>query len=248
LNVDEREVELLAELDTVVAVFEFLVCVGWVPVDSLPINDPGGDLVEELEENNTISKIIIKIVDERFNTETVHPVSVGLFFASFFNEDLDFDGSEGGPCVEEVGDEGEIEFLVPLVDVLGRDEFSAVEFFGSLKNHLGSLQQVCFLETVAVAVLGGDLSEKDGIVFGVLDISREVGDASRPSGSLQVIVEPSEKDLFDGELQEILDGLSFFQETVQFGMVDKIDAREKTNLDDLPDETKKKMGFSFDKI
>jgi len=130
LNVDEREVELLAELDTVVAVFEFLVCVGWVLVDSLPINDPGGDLVEELEENNTISKIIIKIVDERFNTETVHPVSVGLFFASFFNEDLDFDGSEGGPCVEEVGDEGEIQTGITREERWRCEVFAAPDTFG----------------------------------------------------------------------------------------------------------------------
>jgi len=92
------------------------------------------------------------------------------------------------------------------------------------------------------------LSEEDGVVFGVLDIAGEVSDSSVPASSFQVIVEPSEKNLFDGEFQEIFDGFAIFQEAVQFGVVHKIDAREETDLDDLPDETEKKMGLSFDKI
>jgi len=146
LNVDKREVELLAKFDTIVAIFEFLVCVGWVLVDTLPVDNSRRNLVKEFEEDNTIAKIIVEIVDERINTETVHPVSVGLFFTGFLDDDLDFDRSEGGPSVEEIGDEGKIEFLVTLVDVLGSDELSAIEFLGSLKHHLGSLQEILFLK------------------------------------------------------------------------------------------------------
>jgi len=97
-------------------------------------------------------------------------------------------------------------------------------------------------------VLRSNLSEEDSVVFGVFDIAREISDSSGPSGSLQVIVEPSKKDLIDGEPQEIFNGLAFFQEAVQLRMVDKIDFREQTNLDNLPDETKNEMGFSFHEI
>jgi hypothetical protein len=142
LNVDKGEVKLLAKFNAIVAVFKFLVGVGWVLVDTLPVDNSRRNLVEEFKENNTITKIIVEIVDERVNTETVHPVSVGLFFTSFFDDNLDFDGSEGGPCVEEIGDEGEVEFLVALIDVLGSDELSAIEFISSLKNHFGSFQDI----------------------------------------------------------------------------------------------------------
>jgi len=142
LNVDKREVELLAEFNAIVAVFELLVGVGRVLVDTLPIDNSGRNLVEKFEENNAIAKIVVEILDERINTKTVHPVSVGLFFTGFFDDDLDFDGSEGGPSVEEIGDEGKVEFLVTLVDVLCSNELSAFEFVGSLKYHLGSLQEV----------------------------------------------------------------------------------------------------------
>jgi len=181
LDTDEREVELLSELNAVVAVFELLVSVWWVPVDALVIDDSRLDLVEELEEDGSVSEIFVEVVDEWIDTKRVHPVTEGLLFTSLFDLDLEFDGLKSGPGVEKVGNERKVELWVTLANVLGSDELSAVELLGSLENALGSGVQVANLQAITVAVLGSDLGKENGVVLRVLDVTAEVVDTSVPS-------------------------------------------------------------------
>jgi len=41
-----------------------------------------------------------------------------------------------------------------------------------------------------------------------------------------VVVEPTEKDLFNGELEEVFNGFSGLQEAVEFGVVDQVNLGE----------------------
>jgi hypothetical protein len=248
LDSDKREVQLLTELNAIVAVLELLVGVGRILVDSLPVDDSGRDLVKELEEGNSVTEIFIESIDIRLHSKTVHPVSEGLLLSGLLDDGFEFDGGESGPGVEEIGNEGQIQLLISLVDIFGGDEFSAVQLFGSCQNHLGSLQQVRLLESVSVAVLGSDLSEEHRVVLCIFDITREIVHFSIPSCCFQMIVEPSEEDLFNGELEEVLNGLSFLQKSIQLWMIHQIDSREQTNLHNLPDKTQDEMGFSFHQI
>jgi len=79
-----------------------------------------------LEQDGSVSEIFVEVVDEWVNTEGVHPVTEGLFFTGFFDFDLEFNWLEGWPCVEEIGNEGQVELVVTLVDVLSSNELSAV--------------------------------------------------------------------------------------------------------------------------
>jgi len=248
LNTDEGEVDLLSEFDAVVTVLELLVGVWWVPVDTLLVNDSGLNLVEELEQDDTISEIFVEVVDEWVDSKRVHPVSEGLFLAGLFDLDLEFNGLQSWPVIEQVGNEGKIELLVSLANVLGSDEFSALELLGSLEDRLGSLLKVSNLKTVTVAVLGSNLSEKDGVVLGILNVTGEVGDTSSPTSVLEVVVEPSKEDLLNGELKEVLNGFTLLQKAVKLGMVDQVNLREQTNLHNLPDETENQMRLSVNEI
>jgi hypothetical protein len=230
LNTDEGEVHLLSKFDAVVAVLELLVGVWWVPVDTLVVNDSGLNLVEELEQDDTISEIFVEVVYEWVDSEGVHPVSEGLLLTGLFDLDLEFNGLQSWPVVEQVGNEGKIELLVTLANVLGSDELSALELLGSLEDRLGSLLKVSNLKTVTVAVLGCNLSEKDGVVLGILNVTGEVSDTSSPASVLEVVVEPSKKDLLNGELKEVLNGFTLLQKAVKLGMVDQVNLREQTNL------------------
>jgi hypothetical protein len=247
LNTDQGEVELLSEFDGVVAVLELLVRVGRIPVDSLLIDDSRLNLVEELKEDNSASEVFIKIVDEGINTKGVHPVSVSLLFSGFLNS-FEFNRLKCGPGVEQVGNEGQVQLLVSLANILGGDEFAAVKLVGILKDHLGSLCQILLVKGIFVTMLWGNLSKKDSVVLRVLDVASKVLDSSLGSSVLEMIVEPSEKDLVNWELQEVLNGFTIFQKPVELWMVDKIDLGEETNPNDLPNETKDKMGLSLDQI
>jgi len=63
-----------------------------------------------------------------------------------------------------------------------------------------------------------------------------------------MIVEPPQEDLIRGEPQQILDSLSLFTETIQFGMKLYVDLAEQSTSDDLPDETEDKVFSAFLKI
>jgi len=92
------------------------------------------------------------------------------------------------------------------------------------------------------------LGEEDCIVFGILDITGEVVDAAGPASVLEVVVDPSEEDLLNWELEEVFDGFSWLQKAVEFWVVNQIDLGEKTNSDDLPDETEDQVSLSINKI
>lgn len=85
----------------------------------LPVDAAGDDFVVGLEEDIAVAEVVEQRVNGRFDVEGVEPKGkdTGLAFA-FGVEVLDFeffffgDGVEAGVCVEEVGDEGEVEFRV----------------------------------------------------------------------------------------------------------------------------------------
>ena len=63
------------------------------------------------------------------------------------------------------------------------------------------------------------------------DIRAEVVYAVRMVGLLQVVVEPSQQNLFWRESHEVFEGLSLLQEDSQVGAVLQGDLRKETNLE-----------------
>jgi hypothetical protein len=67
---------MLSNHDGVVCVLHLLETVQWLSAaDALPINNTGVHLVKRLQEDNTILKIGIQVVDEWINIQTVQPKS-----------------------------------------------------------------------------------------------------------------------------------------------------------------------------
>jgi hypothetical protein len=109
--------------------------------------------------------------------------------------------------VEEIGDEGKVQFRVAGDEGGGSQEFAAFEFVGVVEDLFGALEQVPGLEWCARAEFWLELVEEDGIIFAIFDIIGEVLYScaklvdillekrapvpSIPVGILQVIVEPS---------------------------------------------------------
>jgi len=248
LNTDKRELKASSNFDSIVVVLQFLPGGLRVLVDLAPVDATGFNLIKELEEDVTIPQINVKVVNEGINTERIHPVPESLLFSGLFDDFwYIFNGLKCGPCVEQVGDESQIQLLVASYDISGLQELAAVDLGSVIENHLGPLQIAGSMQSISVAVLRGDLSKKDCIGSAVLDIGGKVVYPLIPTGVLQVVVEPTQKDLIDGELQQIFNGLTFFKEAVKFGVVHQVDFAEKANLHDLPDETKDKMWGTYAK-
>ena len=55
---------------------------------------------------------------------------------------------KGGVIVEKVSDEGQIEFVDAIDNVLGRQKAAATKFIRLLKHQLGSAQQIVLLRDV----------------------------------------------------------------------------------------------------
>jgi hypothetical protein len=71
---------------------------------------------------------------------------------------------------------------------------------------------------------------------------------SFPIGSLEVVVEPTEKNLIWRKTQEFIKSFSVFEQTIQFRVKFNIDLAKQTTLDDLPDKTENQVLTAFNKI
>ena len=239
-NTDKRELEFLSNGDGIVCVFELLkLCEGLLLVDLLPVDGSGGNLVKDAEEDKTVLEIVKEVCDKGLNSERVDPEGKGTGLARTLRgkepllkrgEFLVGEGLETGVLVEEIGNKGEVELGVSLDDVTCGDELAAVELGGILEDGLGTLCGVVDLEGCARALAWGELVEEDGVALRVLDISGKVGDTTGVSGVLEVVVEPAEKDLIGGKLEEVRDILSRLKKTVKLWVMRQTDLGKKTNL------------------
>jgi hypothetical protein len=76
LNSDQRELEGLSKNDTVVGVLDTLELGDdrALGVDPLPVDNSGGNLVKDLEQDQAVLEVLENVVDEGLNVERVHPI------------------------------------------------------------------------------------------------------------------------------------------------------------------------------
>ena len=86
-------------------------------------------------------------------------------------------------------------------NVSGFHEFLGIHLVCIVQNHGGASREIRLVEGFSAdfEMLGGDLFQKNGVAFAVLDIAAEVGDTARVTSLLEVIVEPSQKNLLEYE-------------------------------------------------
>lgn len=189
LDPDEGEAHLFAELDGVVCVLDGLEAHKFRAgrgafVDVAPIDRAGDNFVVGLEEDGAVGEIVEEGVDCRLDVEGVEPEGEDACFALAFCVevfDLGFffvgDGVEAGMSVEEVGDEGEVEFRVAGDEGLGGEEFAAGELVGVLEDLFGALEEVAVLERGAGAEVRGELVEEDGVIVAFFNVGGEIRDS-----------------------------------------------------------------------
>lgn len=81
--------------------------------------------------------------------------------------------------IEQIGDEGKVEFGISSYEGGRGQKLAAIEGIGILKHLFGALQKVSLLEGSAGANIRSKLVEEYGIVFAILYITREVGDTEK---------------------------------------------------------------------
>jgi len=239
-NTDEREAELLAQLNGVVAVLDLLHVSTHRPrglVNSLPVNNTRLNLIEELEKNQAILKIVVEMVDEWVDTEGVHEVSVSLLLTGLLNNNNLLDGLESRIHVEQVGNEGQVELGVTIADILGTDELLSSHLVCVGEHELGALHGILLIKRSSgdAQVLRSNAGEQNSVALRVLNIAREVVNTARMAGLSEVIVEPAEEDLLSRKLEEVLNCFSRLKETVKLRVSLQVNLAEQTNLNDLPD-------------
>lgn len=69
-----------------------------------------------------------------------------------------------------------------------------------------------------------------------------------PLGVLQMVIEPPKQDLLWWEAQELVEGLVFFKQPVQFRVQLDINLAKQTPTDDLPDQAKNQVLPHFNDI
>lgn len=118
-----------------------------------PVDSAGDDFIVGLQEDGAVAEVVEEGVDGWLDVERVEPEGEDAGFAFAFSVevfDLLFfffgDGIETGVGVEEVGDEGEVEFGVTGYEGGGREEFAAFEFVGVLENLFSALKEIAGLE------------------------------------------------------------------------------------------------------
>lgn len=142
-------------------------------------------------------------------------------------------GMQGGMVVKQVGDEGQVELVDAVDDVLGRQETAASELIRLLKHHLGAAQQIvllCCCEVQKVrkprqqkndnnswsqrgypqgfhrdaGIERCDLLEQVGVHLRVGNVGVEIGATSVGARLFQLVVNPTEKDSFGRKLHQFL--------------------------------------------
>lgn len=75
--------------------------------------------------------------------------------------------------------------------------------------------------------------------YTVADVGCEVGDLSAASRVAEMIVDPSQQNLFRGELEQILKCLTLFKQKYESWMMCNVDITQQTNLKDNRDDKNK---------
>lgn len=236
--------------------------------DASPDDRAGEDLVKRLEDDQAVFDVLKQVEHAWFDAERVQPerkdarftfaFGVKIFDRAIIFSFLFIERGETGPGVEEVGDKREVEAGVSGDEGGGGQVFATPNGGGVLEDLFGTLTEVSRLERCTRAFVGFELIEEDGVVFTIGYVAAKVVysatmfrhewgfDAqvklpSLPTCGLQVVVEPSEENLVRGQTKEIVDGLSFFTESIEFGMKLDVDLGKETPTDDLPDKSKDEM-------
>ncbi|KAH3661835.1 hypothetical protein OGAPHI_006013 [Ogataea philodendri] len=112
----------------------------------------------------------------------------------------------------------------------------------------GGWSQVGGLQWSLRTVLWLQLVQQNGVVLTVAHVAAEIGHSSVPVGCFEMIVEPSEQNLFRRKSQELFQSLVILQQSVQFWMELDIDLAQQTSSDNLPNQTQNQVFFSFNNI
>ena len=209
LDPDEGEAVLFPDLHGVVGVFHrfetrhtrfdrqvrfiwVLTCgrdgVRWGFVDVAPVHAAGDYFIVGLQQDGAVFEVVEEGDDGRLDIERVEPEGEDAGLALAFRvEVFDFllfflrDRIQARVIVEEVGDEGEVEFRVAGYEGGWGEEFAAgwVEAVGVLQDLFGSLVEIGRLQWASRADVGCELVEEDGVVFAVFDVVGEILDSVR---------------------------------------------------------------------
>lgn len=249
----QRELLLLAQLDGVVAVLQLL---HELPqrtealMDALPIDRAGSDDVEQLEDDEPVRQVGVQPVHIRLHAHRVHPVPVSFLLAGLLDALQAIDRLrliQSRVVVEQVGDEGQIELVNSIHDVLRCDEASTVELRRLLQHRLGPMDQVRLVDRFGRdAGLGGrDLFQQVRVNLWVADVAGEVVATTLNAGALQVVIDPSEENRFRRQLHQVLETLIVVDQRGQAGTRVQRDVTEETDADDLPQQAEDEMGLSL---
>lgn len=109
--------------------------------------------------------------------------------------------------VEQISHEGQIEFVDAVDDILWRKEAAAVELGGLLQHDLRARLQIGFPQGIQIdiRIIAGNLLQQMRIDLGIDDVRLEVGAPPRDAGSLQMMVDPTQKDGLRRHLHQILE-------------------------------------------
>jgi hypothetical protein len=144
------------------------------------------DVVDHLKENKSVLDAVIDVHDKWFNTVGVHPdaelalKTSALGFEEGFIESSLFSFGEffkAWAGVEDVGNEGKVEFGVALADFAWSNEFAALNLVSFHEHSLCTVHGIGFLHWSKGAAFWGNLVENDGVGFRVGDIFAEVLDS-----------------------------------------------------------------------
>jgi hypothetical protein len=193
LDTDKRETILLSELHGVVGVLDGLeshqlASVSRGLVDMSPVYGAGDDFIVGLKQDGSVPEIVEQGVDGRLDVQRVEPegedASLALTLCiKIVNFNLLFlcQGIETRVRVEEMSDEGKVEFGVSSNQGLGREELATSDLVGVLQNLLCTFVKVVGVQRGTRADVGHKLIQKNGVILGIRNIFAKVAHATKLS-------------------------------------------------------------------
>jgi hypothetical protein len=178
-DADQVDLHLFACIEGNLAVDALLEHVVSVLFDTVPLNDCGVDLVDNLEQEITGPALLVQVIDEHaFNVEGVDPQSEGTLLSGAFHgvivgETCSFESLffffgqllKAVLGVENFGDIDRVGFGVSFNEVFSIHDMGNTQSVGVVDQRLGALEVVGFAEVVQGAFLLVQLVEHvaDGI-------------------------------------------------------------------------------------
>lgn len=152
--------------------------------------------------------------------------------------------------VEEIGNEGEIEFVISSGHISRRYEFATIELLSFIEHGTGTrdVSLNCQRGQRDSASNRSDLVKKVSVDFRIDDVGSEVVKTALSAGSLQMVINPSHEDLLRRQSPQVVKGLPVAQKSEQSGAVLQVDLVEQSDSNDLPQKTENEMGCSLAQI